>query len=62
MITTIRKEVINQKKENTPGQLTGFAKLFSHIPTTLHAFLYCSVMGLLVLIWAIRVSRYGFWR
>ena len=64
VITNYKNEVINQNKAEFPVQLKGFAKLFSRTPTTLHVFLYFSVMGLLVLIWAIRVSRYGlifFW-
>ena len=63
-ITSYKNEVITQNKDNPPEQLKGFARLFSRTPTTLHVFLYSSVMGLLVLIWAIRVSRMGlrfFW-
>lgn len=64
VLTSYKKEVINQNKDTPTEQLKGFARLFSRTPTTLHAFLYFSVMGLLVLIWAIRVSRTGlrfFW-
>ena len=64
VLTSYKKEVINQNKDTPPEQLKGFARLFSRVPTTLHAFLYFSVMGLLVLIWAINVSRTGlrfFW-
>ncbi len=63
-ITSYKNEVITQNKDNPPEQLKGFARIFSRTPTTLHAFLYFSVMGLLTLIWAIRVSRTGlrfFW-
>jgi len=59
VLINYNKEIINQKNNNPPEQLKGFSKLFSRIPTTLHAFLYFSVMTLLVLIWAIRVSRTG---
>jgi len=64
VLTSYKKEVINLNKDTPTEQLKGFARLFSRTPTTLHAFLYFSVMGLLVLIWAIRVSRTGlrfFW-
>ena len=64
VITNYKNEVVNQSQAKPPVQLKGFARLFSRAPTTLHAFLYFSVMGLLTLIWAIRVSRIGlrfFW-
>jgi len=56
--------VIPKEKVKQPEQLKGFASIFSKIPTTLHVFLYSSVMSLLVLIWAINVSVNGltfFW-
>ncbi len=62
--TSYKNEVINQNKDTPPEQLNGFARLFSRIPTILHVFLYFSVMGLLILIWAINISRNGltfFW-
>jgi len=63
-MTNYKNEIINQNNANSPVQLKGFERLFSRTPTTLHAFLYFSVMGLLTLIWALRVSRIGlrfFW-
>ncbi|MFX1339462.1 MAG: 2TM domain-containing protein, partial [Promethearchaeota archaeon] len=64
VMVNYKNEVINQNQAKNPVQLKGFARLFSRTPTTLHAFLYFSVMGLLTLIWAIGVSRTGlrfFW-
>ena len=58
------KGVIPKEKVKQPKQLKGFASIFSKIPTTLHVFLYSSVMSLLVLIWALSVSVNGltfFW-
>jgi hypothetical protein len=63
-ITNYKNEVINQNKADPPVYLKGFSRLFSRVPTALHAFLYFSVMGFLSLIWAISISRIGlrfFW-
>lgn len=64
VITNYKNKVINQNQSKPAVQLKGSARLFSRTPTTLHAFLYFSVMGLLTLIWSISVSRTGlrfFW-
>ena len=64
VITSYDEVVIPKEKVKQPEQLKGFPSIFSKIPTTLHAFLYISVMSLLVLIWALNVSVNGltfFW-
>jgi len=64
VITSYDEVVMHREKDKQPEQLKGFASIFSQIPTTLHVFLFISVMGLLVLIWALNVSVNGltfFW-
>ena len=64
VVTSYDEVAIPKEKVKQPEQLKGFASIFSKIPTTLHVFLYSSVMSLLVLIWALNVSVNGltfFW-
>lgn len=64
VITSYDEVVMHREKDKQSEQPKGFASIFSKIPTTLHAFLYISVMSLLVLIWALNVSVNGltfFW-
>ena len=59
-----KKEVTIIERENYPIQPKGVSRIFAPLLTTLHIFLYSSVMGLLVLIWTIQVSMQGlmfFW-